>query len=243
MCETWSLRCASLAAVVAPICRADVGAGSLSPQIVVTGDGEARVTPDRATILVGVQSRAATAAAAGSGQCAPAAGDSRHAASAWDLGGDQLSTANYNVSPEMQYSPNGQTAAEGHRIHRHEHGSRRRAAARRVGAGDRRGAREGRERDLEPSVLSRRRPIRLAAPRWRRQLRTRATDAEVLARAAGGTLGPAARALDDRGSGSADAGDRDATRWQWPQAKTPIEAGQQTVSATVYGAVGVRCTR
>ena len=72
------------------------------PQVVASGVGEARVTPDRATIMVGVQSRAATAAAA-------AADNARRQKAILDtlralgLGGDQLSTANYNVAPEMVY--------------------------------------------------------------------------------------------------------------------------------------------
>src|SRR5207245_866790 len=36
-----------------------------SPQVIATGAGEARVAPDRATIYIGVQSRAPTASAAG----------------------------------------------------------------------------------------------------------------------------------------------------------------------------------
>src|SRR6185503_19010420 len=78
------------------------------PIVVTTGTGETRVTPDRATIMVGVQSRAATAAAAGSDNARRqrAILDTLRALG---LTSEQLSTVNYNVSPEMQYSPNGGT--------------------------------------------------------------------------------------------------------------------------------------
>lgn len=76
------------------------------PQIVTVGVGDARVTPDRATILVGLRSRAGTAAQAG-------ADNARRQRAVLDtlralgLQSDQLSTMNYSVSPEMQYAPNG----------------------------------------------------------------------------------------------------------------------------------------
>jgi len=82
--------------------------GSISAQIVTSGEGEVRISPDRATISVGVQSRAATAAAAG-------ADNARRQRAILDtlrslgLTSEDLSTANYNVSPEMQYTPNGTT--------------------------------------------------------------------------------------------------------------------------------------
>jgi uncharacterized protein YggE len=77
-----------------------------TPQIVTVGTGEARVTPDRATILIGLRSRAGTAAQAG-------ADNARRQRAVLDtlralgLQSDQLSTMNYAVSPEMQYAPNG----------------------------------------------------------------------------------------------------------------------------------------
>lgn len=71
-----------------------------TPQVITTGVGEAQATPDRATIFIGVQSRATTAAAA-------AADNARRQKAVLDtlrklgLRSDQLSTINYNVSPEM----------------------------------------------------------------------------------------------------------------------------------------------
>ena len=85
------------------------------PRIVVTGTGEARVTPDRATILIGVQSRATTAAAAASDNARRqrAVTDTLRAIG---VQSDQISTMNYNVSPEMQYPPNGQPKLTGYTV-------------------------------------------------------------------------------------------------------------------------------
>ncbi|MFN2565265.1 MAG: SIMPL domain-containing protein [Gemmatimonadaceae bacterium] len=74
------------------------------PQIIVSGSGESRVTPDRAIINVGVYSRATTAAAA-------ARENARKQQAIIDtltslgFGRDQISTLNYNVSPEMRHIP------------------------------------------------------------------------------------------------------------------------------------------
>lgn len=75
------------------------------PQITVVGRGETKISPDRATIQISVQTRAATASAAG------AANASRQRAvlealRKLGLADEQLSTANYNVNPEYRYEPN-----------------------------------------------------------------------------------------------------------------------------------------
>ena len=75
------------------------------PQITVVGRGETKISPDRANIQISVQTRAATAGAAG------AANASRQRAvldALRKLGmtDEQLSTANYNVYPEQRYEPN-----------------------------------------------------------------------------------------------------------------------------------------
>ncbi len=72
------------------------------PQISVTGRGEIKVSPDRATIQVSVQTRAATASAA----AAENANKQQSVLAALrelGLGNDQLSTINYNVYPEQRY--------------------------------------------------------------------------------------------------------------------------------------------
>jgi uncharacterized protein len=71
-------------------------------QIVVVGHGEVKVSPDRASIQISVQTRAPTAAAA-SAQNATSQQAVLNALRTLGLGNDQLSTANYNVSPEQRY--------------------------------------------------------------------------------------------------------------------------------------------
>jgi uncharacterized protein YggE len=72
------------------------------PQIVVTGHGEVKVSPDRATIQIAVQTRAATAAEAAAQN---ATKQQAVLASLRSLGlsNDQLSTVNYQVYPEQRY--------------------------------------------------------------------------------------------------------------------------------------------
>ena len=72
------------------------------PQIAVTGRGEIKVSPDRATIQISVQTHAATAAAA----AAENANKQQAVLAALrtlGLANDQLSTINYNVYPEQRY--------------------------------------------------------------------------------------------------------------------------------------------
>ena len=81
-------------------------APSQAPRITASGEAQVRVTPDRATILVGVQTRSATAAAAGAtnARTQKAILDTLKA---MGLTSDQLATQNYSVNPEMQYPPSG----------------------------------------------------------------------------------------------------------------------------------------
>src|SRR5205809_1708326 len=72
------------------------------PQIAVTGRGEVKVAPDRATSQVTVQTRAATAAAAAT-ENATKQQSVLSALRALGLENDQLSTINYNVYPEQRY--------------------------------------------------------------------------------------------------------------------------------------------
>ena len=76
----------------------------LPPQVVVTGQSEAKVVPDRAAITIGVQSRAATAAAA-------AAENARKQRAIIDtlraigIPTEQIGTQNYGVFPETSFDP------------------------------------------------------------------------------------------------------------------------------------------
>jgi uncharacterized protein YggE len=78
------------------------------PVLSTSGQGEAKVTPDRVSVMVNVQTRGATAAAAG-------AENAKRTQAVFDamirlgLPKDQLTTEGYNVYPEMQYSRDGGT--------------------------------------------------------------------------------------------------------------------------------------
>src|SRR5438270_1163962 len=74
------------------------------PQIAVTGRGEIKVSPDRATIQISVQTRASTAAVAAAENAAKQQ-SVLSALRALGFGNDQLSTVNYNVDPEQRYDP------------------------------------------------------------------------------------------------------------------------------------------
>ncbi|MDP9205451.1 MAG: SIMPL domain-containing protein [Gemmatimonadota bacterium] len=72
------------------------------PQIAVIGRGEVKVSPDRATIQISVQTRASTAAVAAA-ENANKQQAVLAALRSLGLGNDQLSTINYNVYPEQRY--------------------------------------------------------------------------------------------------------------------------------------------
>jgi uncharacterized protein YggE len=72
------------------------------PQISVVGRGEIKVSPDRATIQISVQTRAVTAAAAAA-ENATKQQSVLSALKALGLTDEQLSTINYNVYPEQRY--------------------------------------------------------------------------------------------------------------------------------------------
>ena len=78
---------------------------SPTPQVVTTGRGESRVAPDRATIMVTVETHAATAAAAASENARQTTATLAALRRAGLAEGD-LSTMGYTVNPEYQYGPN-----------------------------------------------------------------------------------------------------------------------------------------
>lgn len=85
------------------------------PQIAVTGRGEVKVSPDRATIQVSVQTRAVTAAAAAA-ENASKQQAVMTALRALGLGNDQLSTINYNVYPEQRYEQGKEPVITGYNV-------------------------------------------------------------------------------------------------------------------------------
>lgn len=111
----YRFRLGSLAAVfIAAIAPAALRAQQPMPQmqtapvptLVTSGQGEAKVTPDRASVMVNVQTRASTAsaAAADNAQRTKAVLD---ALTKLGLSRDQLGTEGYTVYPEMRYDKDG----------------------------------------------------------------------------------------------------------------------------------------
>jgi uncharacterized protein len=207
------------------------GSGGASAQIATTAVGDAQVSPDRATIFVGVQSRGASAAAV-------AAENARRQRAILDtlralgISGDRVSTASYSVSPEMQYNSQGQAPP---RVIGYTVSNTIRADVQRlddigrvIDAALAKGANDISGLQLYSSKADSARRAALATA-----VSIARADAESLARAAGGTLGsllelstseyptrPVQQVLLARMT-AAQAG------------PTPIESGQQTVSATV----------
>lgn len=85
------------------------------PQISVAARGEVRITPDRATIQISVQTRAPTAAAAAN-ENATKQKAVFDALRALGLTPDQLSTINYTVEPEQKYEPNREPVIIGYNV-------------------------------------------------------------------------------------------------------------------------------
>lgn len=76
------------------------------PTLITSGQGEAKVTPDRASVLVNVQTRGATAAAAGA-ENAQRARAVMDAVMKLGIPKDQLTTEGYSVYPELRYDREG----------------------------------------------------------------------------------------------------------------------------------------
>jgi uncharacterized protein YggE len=76
------------------------------PMIEVTGTGETKVTPDRALVYVGVQTKGRTAALAGA-ENARLANAVLAAVRAAGIAREQVGTMNYSVSPSYRYYPDG----------------------------------------------------------------------------------------------------------------------------------------
>jgi len=79
------------------------------PQVVTTGQGEVRVTPDRATVMLGVQTRAATAEEATT-QNSRKQRAVIDAIKARGIPAEQIATSSFNVIPETRYDREGQAA-------------------------------------------------------------------------------------------------------------------------------------
>lgn len=89
--------------------------GAQLPQIVVTGHGEIKVSPDRATIQIAVQTRAPTASEAAA-QNATKQQAVLAALKSLGLTNDQLSTVNYQVYPEQRYEQGKDPVISGYNV-------------------------------------------------------------------------------------------------------------------------------
>jgi uncharacterized protein len=199
-----------------------------TPSITVSASGEAHVNPDRATIFVGVQSRGTTAALAG-------ADNARRQRAILDtlkalgISGDRVGTMNYNVSPEMQYSPNNSPPPKviGYTVTNTVRAEilRLEDVGKVIDAVLGKGANELSSLQFYSSKVDSAKRAALAVA-----VANARADAEALARAAGGSLGQLAEI---------STGEPPIRPIAMPMAKmaaqvaTPIEPGQQTVEATV----------
>jgi uncharacterized protein len=197
------------------------------PAIVTSATGEAKLTPDRATIYVGVQSRGATAAAAArdNNQRQRAVID---AIVALGIGRQQISTENYNVNPETRFDQTTQkTSIMGYVVSNVVRVELQRVdqVAPVIDAALAKGANQINSLDFyaSDSDTGRRQALAdaIAAARG---------DAEAMARAAGGSLGP----LLELSTG--EIGPRPVFRVAanaGMAASTPIEPGEQTIRVSV----------
>jgi uncharacterized protein YggE len=200
------------------------------PQIVTTGQAESRVKPDRASIAVGVQTRANTAAEAGS-QNARKQQAIIDAIKARGISSDDIATSNYSVTPELRYREGESPLVTGFVVSNEVDVLVRQVSS--VGAvidaALAAGANQINSLTFTVAHADSARRAALAAA-----VTDAKADAEVMARAAGGTLGP----LIDLIAGEENrpmprpvmAMSRAAAS---DEAATPIESGQQVISASV----------
>src|SRR4051812_42604254 len=223
------IRAAALSAIFAGASQAQT-VPAQPPRIITSGEAQVRVTPDRATILVGVQSRGLTAAAAGASN-ARIQKAILDTLKAMGLGSDQLATQSYSVNPDMQYPPSGGPG----RVTGYTVSNVVRVELKRidqvgpvVDASLAKGANQINSIQFSSSTASEARRTAMADA-----VRDAKADAEALARAAGGSLGP----VIEISSSSPPIRPMYAEVMMRSVAKadvaTPIEPGEQVISATV----------
>jgi uncharacterized protein len=227
-----SIMAAALSAVlIASVGQAQGSAVAQPPRIVTSGEAQVRVQPDRATIMIGVQTRGTTAVAAGS-ENARRQKAILDTLRAMGLASEQLVTQNYSVYPEMQYPPSGGPG----RVIGYHVSNVVRVELRRVDqvgavvdAALAKGANQINSIQFTSSTAAESRRTAMADA-----VRDARADAEALAKAAGGTLGPIVEITSSappirpmfaevamRGMAAKEA------------VQTPIEPGEQIISATV----------
>jgi uncharacterized protein len=160
------------------------------PSISVSAQGSTRITPDRATIQIGVLSRGASASAA-SAENARVAQRIIAAIRAVGIGADQISTVNYSVNPEYRHIENRSPEITGYTVHNTVVVDVRQIdqVGRVIDASLGAGANMINSLDFYASNTEEARRAALAAAVEKARM-----DAQVIARAAGGTLGGLAEA-------------------------------------------------
>lgn len=183
------LLCAS-AFITPSTAQQDASRAPEKPSISVSAQGSTRITPDRATIQIGVLSRAATAAAASS-ENARVAQRIIAAIKALGIGAEQISTVNYSVNPEYRHVENRSPEITGYTVHNTVVVDVRQIdqVGRVIDASLGAGANMINSLDFYAANTEDARRAALAAAVEKARL-----DAEVIARAAGGTLGGLAEA-------------------------------------------------
>lgn len=199
-------------------------------QIAASATAEAKTTPDRATIEIGVQSRAATAAAA-------AADNARKQQAILDtlrklgIPNENLATTNYSIHADMRHEPrNEQPRVVGYVVSNAIRADLERVdmVGRAIDAAVAKGSNTIHSLNFHSSKAddAHRRALGVAVAKAR-------AEAEVMATAAGGSLG---RLLELTSSRSQPPVPYPAFRMEAAQAMdTPIQPGQQTVTAFVHG--------
>jgi uncharacterized protein YggE len=205
------------------------------PEIVTSGTGEARVTPDRAQIFMGVQTRAATAAQAGTDNARKTRAVI-DAIKARGIPAEQIATSDYNLYPEYDHREPPREGPQTPRVIGYVATNTVRIEVRRldqvggiIDAGLAAGANMVNTIQFFASNVDVARRAALAEAVGRAR-----GDAEALARAAGGSLGPLLELntqsppirplLMERRAMAMDAAG---------VAQTPIEPGQQTLTVWV----------
>lgn len=205
-------------------------ARTLIPEIAASAVGEVKAAPDRATVLFTVETRAATAAAASSENATKQEAVVR-ALRAAGLEGDQVATVSYTVTPDMQYDERARTSRIVGYIARNTVRAEVQDIARTgavidaaIGAG---------ANDVNSLQFSASRARDLRREALQTALRHACADAEAMAAAAGGTLGPLLQAS------SAESGGYPppmlmARAAGMQAADTPILPGDITVTVSVH---------
>lgn len=207
------------------------GPGPMRPPSVIStsATGEARYIPDRATISMGVQTRALTASKA-SADNAVKQRAVIDAIKAQGIGADQISTVNYNLNAEQVYNP--QAGDKAPRVTGYVATNTVRVEVKKVdqvGAlidvAIAKGANDISSLDFHSSAPDSLRRVALADA-----YRQAAADATVLAQAAGGQLGELIEL--STGESSNEAQPR-VMSFAKAAASTPISVGEQGSSAVV----------